>query len=289
MKRRFLDRKDGYRIRKADPIFRIIPYIMKEKSDAQVFFEDRIYLEETDKFIRKLRQEGLKVGFLHVVMAALVRTISQKPKINRFIAGNKAYARKDISFSLAIKRNLDEDTVETTIKIIFEPTDTIYDVVEKINKQIDDNKKVVLENDTDKAAKIITYMPGFLINFTLGLIKFLDNRGLLPRFLTRLSPFHSSIFVTDLGSLGIKSIYHHIYNFGTNSIFVAFGTKTKELYIDKDNNVLKRKAMDLKIVMDERIVDGFYNAKAIKFAMKLMTNPNDLLLPPETVVIDNEI
>jgi len=289
MKRRFLDRKDGYRIRKADPIFRIIPYIMKEKSDAQVFFEDRVYLEETDVFIRKLRKEGLKIGFLHVVIASLVRTISQKPKINRFIAGHKAFARKDISFSLAIKRNMDEDTVETTVKMIFEPTDTIYDVVNKINKEIDDNKKEVMENDTDKAAKIITYMPGFLINFTLGVIKFLDNRGLLPGFLTKLSPFHSSIFVTDLGSLGIKSIYHHIYNFGTNSVFVAFGTKTKELVIDKENNVVKRKAMDLKIVIDERIVDGFYNAKAIKMAMKIMTNPNELLLPPESVVIDNEI
>ena len=136
MKRRFGDRKDGYRLRKADPMFRLIPYIMKERSDAQVFFEDRVYLEETDRLIRQLRNEGLRVGFLHVVIASLIRTISQKPKINRFVCGKKTYARNSISFSLTVKKDMTEDSNESIVKVLFEPTDTIYDVVEKMNKEI---------------------------------------------------------------------------------------------------------------------------------------------------------
>lgn len=289
MKKRFGDRKDGYRLRKADPFFRIIPYIMKERSDAQVFFEDRIYLEETDILIRKLRKEGFQCGFLHVVIASLVRTMSQRPKINRFVAGHKTYARKEISFSIAIKKDMTEESEETTIKIIFKPEDTIYDVIEKINLEIDKNKNAGTENNTDKAAKIITYLPGFLINWTLNFIRFLDARGRLPRFLTDLSPFHSSVFITDLGSLGIKGAFHHIYNLGTNTIFVAFGTKSKEQYIDKDNNVTIKKGMDLKTVCDERVVDGYYFASSIKLAKTIMAHPAQLLLPPKEVIIDNEI
>jgi len=289
MRRRFGDRKDGYRLRKADPFFRIIPYIMKTRSDSQVFFKDTVYLEETDKLIRQLRSEGYKLGFLHIVIASMVRTMSQRPKINRFIAGKKTYARKEISFSIAIKRDLSDESEETTIKIIFDPTDTIYDVINKINHEIDSNKEEDTENNTDKAAKIFTFLPGFLLNWSLNFVRFLDAHGKLPNFLTALSPFHSSVFLTDLGSLGIKGAYHHLYNLGTNTIFVAFGVKTKEQFVDNDSKVSIKKSMELKIVVDERVVDGFYFAKSIKLAKRIMANPKQLLLPPKEVIIDNEI
>jgi len=289
MRRRFGDRKDGYKLRKADPFFRIIPYLMKERSDAQVFFEDTVYLEETDKLIRKLRKEGYKVGFLHIVIASMVRTMSQRPKINRFIAGRKTYARKEISFSLAVLKDMSEDAKETTIKVIFEPTDTLYDVIEKINSEVNKNKDNEEKNDTDKAAKLFTLLPGFLLNWSLNLVRFLDFYGKLPRFLTNLSPFHSSVFITDLGSIGIKSAYHHIYNLGTNTIFVAFGTKSKEQVIDAGNKITIKKAMKLKVVVDERIVDGYYFARSIKLAKRIMAAPEQLLLPPKEVILDNEI
>jgi len=289
MKRRFGDRKDGYRLRKADPFFRIIPHIMKERSDAQVFFEDRIYLEETHKFIRSLRKEGYSVGFLHVVIAVMVRVISQKPKINRFVVGKKTYARNEISFSLAVKKDMSEDSEETTIKIKFDAKDTIYEVIERVNKAINENKNEESENNTDIAARVLTRLPNFMLSFAMGTIKFLDNRGMLPRFLTELSPFHSSVFITDVGSIGIRPVYHHIYNLGTNTIFFAFGTRSKEQVVEEDMTVTNRKAMDIKIVADERVVDGYYFAGAIKLAKKMLTKPHELMTPPEQVVIDNEI
>lgn len=289
MKRRFGDRKDGYRLRKADPMFRLIPYIMKDRNDAQVFFEDRVYLEETDRLIRKLRKEGHKIGFLHIVIASIIRTMSQKPKINRFVVGKKTYARSTISFSLAVKKDMTEDSEETTIKVIFKPTDTIYEVIEKMNEEIGKNKKLGDKNDTDVAAKVISFLPGFLITWTFALIRFLDNHGKLPRFLTALSPFHSSVFITDLGSLGIKGVHHHIYNLGTNTLFISFGNKVKEQVVDDQNNIKIRKAMDIKIVADERVVDGFYFAQALKLAKNIMAHPYQLLTPPENVIIDNEI
>jgi len=289
MKRRFGDRKDGYRLRKADPLFRLIPYIMKDRTDAHVFFEDRIYLEKINKLIKEMRAEDIKVGFLHIVIASMIRTISQKPKVNRFVSGKKTYARRELSVSLAVKKEMSETAEETTIKLFFEPTDTLYDVVNKVNDEVEKNKDVQSENSADKFNKFITFLPGFLISFTVFIVKFLENRGLLPKSLTKFSPFHSSVFISDLGSLGINPIYHHIYNFGTNSFFVTFGKRAKEQYIDDDNNVKIRKAMDIKIAVDERIVDGFYFANVIRTLMRTMSNPEQLLTPPKEVVIDDEI
>ena len=288
-KRRFGDRKDGYKLRKADPFFRIIPHIMPHRHDAQVFFEDRIYLDETHRLIRQLRKEGYKLGFLHVLIASMVRTISQKPKINRFVVGRKTYARNEISFSLAVKKDMTEDSEETTIKVKFEPDATIYDVIETVNEAIESNKGEESSNSTDVAAKVFSMLPGFLLRFAMFMVRSLDNKGWLPRFLTELSPFHASMFITDLGSIGIRPVYHHIYNLGTNTVFISFGTRNREKEVDKDNNVITRKSMDLRIVADERVVDGYYFASAIKLAKNTIAKPFSLLEKPEQVLEDNEI
>ena len=289
MRRRFGDRSDGYRLRKTDPLFRVIPYIMEERSDAQVFFDDKIYLDKPQELIRKLRKEGYKIGFLHILIATMVRVISQKPKVNRFVRGKKTYARKEISVSLAIKKEMSEKGEETIIKILFDPEDTIYDVCNKINSEIEKNKQVTTSNNADIAAKFFSILPGFFLSFIMGIIKFLDNRGKLPKFLIRLSPFHSSFFVTDLGSLGIKPVYHHVYNIGTTTVFFSFGARSKEQIIDHDLTVQQKKTMDIRVVVDERVVDGYYFANAIRYAYKIMENPIVLLEKPEEVFIDNEI
>jgi hypothetical protein len=262
---------------------------MKHRNDSQIFFEERIYLEKPQKVIRQLRKEGYKVGFLHIVLASMVRVISQKPKINRFISGKKCYARNEISISLAIKKDMSEDGEETTIKVNFDPNDTIYDVCDKLNAAIDLNKKEETANNTDKIAKLFSLIPGFVLSFVMGFIKMLDYIGILPRFLINLSPFHASLFVTDLGSLGIKPVYHHLYNFGNTTIFIAFGVRSKEQNINEDLSLSVKKAMDLKVVVDERVVDGYYFATAIKLANKIMGDPSVLLEKPAQVIIDNEI
>ena len=195
MKRRLGDRKDGYRLRKADPFFRLIPHIMKERNDAQIFFSERVYLDKPQQFIRQLRREGYKIGFLHIVLATMVRVISQKPKINRFVCGKKTYARNEISISLAVKKEMTEEAEETTIKVVFDPNDTIYDVCDKLNAEIATNKKLSTENETDKFAKFFHILPQFVVTFLVWFIKKLDKLGWMPKFIIDLSPFHSSVFV----------------------------------------------------------------------------------------------
>ncbi|MBC7959114.1 MAG: hypothetical protein H7X94_04530 [Vallitaleaceae bacterium] len=289
-RKRFGDRYDGKYLRKADPFYKIIPYIMKTRVDSQVYFDEKIDILKTDQFIKNLRkEEHLRVGFLHIMIAAMVRTISQKPRINRFVSGRKIFARNEIAISLAIKKQMNEDAPETAVKVIFKPTDTLYDVVYKINEAINANKVVGVDNDSDKLAKLIMLCPGFIVKFIVNLLTFLDNRGKLPKIVHNLSPFHTSVFVTDLGSLGIQPIYHHIYEFGTTSLFIAFGLKNTERIMNSEGNTIEHKYINMKVVADERICDGYYFSTAFKTFIKYIEKPSSLLVAPEKVVEDHEI
>lgn len=288
-RRRFGDRYDGRLLRKVDPFYKIIPYIMKTRADSQIFFDDKIILEKTEKYIQEKRAQNINIGFLHVVIAAMVRTMALKPRLNRFVSGRKIYARNGIYVSLAVKRDMSEDSPETTIKLEFEPTDTLFEVMEKIDKAISENKQANATNDTDKTAKLIMMCPGFLVRFLVGFLTWLDHRGKMPKVLNRVSPFHTSVFITDLGSVGLQPVYHHIYEFGTTSIFVAFGIKNKERIIDRNHNIVEQKYVNVKVVVDERICDGYYYAKAFRIFRRLVENPHLLEVAPEKVVEDNEI
>ncbi len=288
-KRRLGDRYDGRLLRTLDPFYKIIPYIMKTRVDAQNFFEDKIEISNTEKFIIKKRKEtGERVSFFHVVIAAMVRTIAQKPALNRFVAGQRIYARNEILISFAMKKEFREDSAETTLKVKFSPSDTFMDVVRKVNEAIEENKSPETKNDTDKLAKLIMAIPGQLVRFLVWLLRSLDYIGLMPKIINKLSPFHTSVFITDLGSIGIQPVYHHLYDFGTTSAFIAFGIKMKENVINSNNEIENKKYVRICVVTDERIADGHFFANTFKLYRRLIKNPDVLDLPPEEVAEDIE-
>jgi len=286
-KKRFGDRYDGRLLRNIDSFYKIIPYIMKDRVDAQTYFEDKIEINAIEQYLNEKRKAGNKdIGYLHIIIASMVRTLSQKPRLNRFIAGQRIYARNEILISLALKKHLHEDSPETTIKLKFQPTDTLSDIAKKLNEAIIENKKDDTENNADISARLIMMCPRFLVKFIVWFIKTLDYYGWMPKMLNKLSPFHTSVFVTDLGSLGIQPVYHHLYEFGTTSVFIAFGSKQKEKILDKNNISIEKKFVNIKVVSDERIVDGYYYASAFKLFKRLMQNPERLDTPPDKVIED---
>jgi hypothetical protein len=286
-RRRFGDRYDGRRLRSLNPFYQITPYIMRTRADSQNYFEDDIEIGNVEKWLRRQRDAGsTDIGFLHVLMAAAVRTISQRPQLNRFVAGQRIYARNEILISLALKKRLQEDSAETTIKLAFLPTDTVYDVAAKINAAVEENKAAETKNDTDNTARLFMLAPGFLVRALLFVMRALDFHGKLPRALHHASPFHTSVFITDLGSLGIKSVYHHLYDFGTTSLFIAFGAKERRREVDREGKHVERKYIGVKVTADERICDGHYFASAFKYVASLLKNPAELEQPPAGVAED---
>ncbi|MFT3913992.1 MAG: hypothetical protein QM704_07725 [Anaeromyxobacteraceae bacterium] len=285
-RRRWGDRYDGRLLRSLDPLYQLIPYIMKTRSDAQNLFEERIDVTAVEDWLRAQRAAGRNLSFLHVFLAAYIRTISQRPRMNRFIAGRRIYARNEILVSFALKKRLREDSPETVVKLKFEPTATVWDVQKAVDEAIAVNKQETAQNDADLTAKLFMFLPGLVIRFAVWLLTFLDQRGLLPRVIHRVSPFHTSVFVTDLGSLGVRPIYHHLYEFGTTSVFLAFGAKERERAVDEQGNATVRKTIGLKVVTDERICDGYDYVYAFKYFVRLFRHPDELEVPPAGVLED---
>ena len=282
------DRSEGHRIRTLAPMNYVSPYIMVNRTGASNFIKDRIEVsDKIDEYIMKKREEGLKgFGMMYIFMAAYLRTVSQFPGINRFISGQKIYSRNCVQIVIDIKKKMELDAQDTTIKVDFDPSETIYDVFNKFTSEFEKNRVESDVSTFDKAARILNYIPGIFLKFTVWFLKLLDYFALLPKFLIKLSPFHGSMFITSMGSLGIPPIYHHLYDFGNIPVFIAFGKKTSRLCITRDKEVCEKRFIDFSVVTDERICDGHYFATALKYLKECLKNPEMLDTPPEKVVED---
>lgn len=286
IKRRFGDRKDGRKIRSLAPLETLSPYLMVTRNEAVTYMIDKFDTTEADRYVRQKRANGLEgFGLLHIILAAYVRMISQRPRINRFIAGQKIFARNNIEINMVVKKKLSADQVETVIKVIFEPTDTADEIYARFEDALE-KAFAEGENDLDGTARILNYTPGLLKKFTVWLIKVFDYFGLLPQALLKVSPFHGSMFITSLGSLGIPPVYHHLYNLGNVPIFMAFGAKRYENQISDSGSVVRKKFIDYTFVTDERICDGFYFASGLKLFRAYLARPCVLDFPPVEVIRD---
>ena len=288
-KRRFGDRREGRRLRKLDPYNAMTPFIMKEKSDASNYFSEVIEATEIERFLRKKRIAGYPgMGVLHLFIATFIRTASQYPAINRFCSGQRIYTRENVEFLMTIKKQLRTDAGETTIKISFGRQETINEVYEKLNKEINKIRNEGAATNTDKLAAAFMKLPRVFLRFTVAFLELLDYFGMIPKFLIDASPFHGSVIITDMGSIGLPAIYHHLYNFGNLPIFIALGVKKKVNELNADGNVAVKKYIEFKLVVDERICDGFYFSQAFKLFKSLLRNPADLDTAPEQIVEDIE-
>ena len=286
-KRRFGDRKEGRLLRSLPAFAKFVPFIMPTRNDACNQYEESFEVSDVDRRLRKLRVDGYKgIGILHFIIAAYIRGVSMLPGINRFVVGRRIYARDNIEVVMTVKRSLAIDATETTIKVVFEPTDTIFDVYRKMNEKIDEIKTVEGNNNTEDVAEAMCKAPRFLLRFALTILRIMDYFGWLPQSLLDASPFHGSMIITDLGSLRIGPIYHHIYNFGTLPVFISFGAKRHAYELDRHGNMVDRKYVDCKFVMDERTVDGHYYAQFLQAFRYLCQHPEIVETPPSKVVED---
>ena len=265
-------RSDGKKLKNVPPFFRVIPNIMLEREDSQVYFKQDIILKEMDEYIDKKAEEGIRLSYMNIIYAALVRIVAERPYLNRFAMNGSLYARKKIYVLLAIKKTFSDEGQETTIKLPFNGTENIYEIKEKLDTAIEINKENSMQNKTDNTAKLLSLIPNMFIRGTVKFLKFLDRHGALPKKLIEVSPFHTSVFLTNVGSLGIDSIYHHLYNFGTTSMFFAMGKKKKS-YVYDDDEIKEERCISIAFVGDERICDGYYYATSFKLLCKYLKKP----------------
>lgn len=286
-KKRIGDRKEGRRLRTLEPINIAIPFIMKTRAESQNRFEDSIEISEVSAYVHHLRRQGNNgINVMHVLIAAYVRAISEFPGVNRFVSGRRLFTRKDIQVVMAVKKELKLNAPETMLKFYFRPDMTLLEVYNEINSKIDVYKNTEEVDNFDGLVKILSFLPRWVFKLAVSMLYFLDYFDWLPKYLLDLSPFHCSMLVTSMGSLGIKPIYHHLYNFGNAPMFVSFGTTRNVYENDNKGNVKHNRYLDLKFTVDDRICDGQYYASALHALINYIKHPELLEQPPKEVVED---
>ena len=273
-------RPDGTRVKDIPPIVAAIPYIMPKRYDAQNTITEYIDEELVKSYIREKRRGGVRINHMALLIAAYYRAVLYNPKLNYFVMNSRIYERNHFCVSFVILKKLpDGRPDETTLKIYLDPEDTIFSIQQKITDAIDANTATEHKNSTDKFARMMFSVPG-LPKFVVWLAYHLDKHGLLPRKIIDLSPFHTSLFITNLASIKTRSIYHHCYEFGTTSVFVCMGKP--EVAFGREPGK-RKKALPLGIVMDERICTGVEYARFAVTLRQLLQHPERLEGPAEAV------
>lgn len=288
-KKRWGDRKDGRLLRTREPMSVVETFILVDRTGSTNYIQDKVEISKAEEYIRRKRKEGLNgFGLMHVMVASYVRVASQMPAVNRFVSGQRVYARDRIEVNIDIKKEMTLQAPNTCVKIILSPEDTAEEVYRKMKAVIDEEKGGETDSSFDTVAGTLAKFPKLTFKFSIWFLKLLDYFGLLPKYLLDVSPFHGSFFITSMGSLGIPPVFHHLYNFGNVPIFCAIGPKRTEYEIDRNGETVKKKYMDYTFSTDERIVDGYYYATAFRMMKLCFSDPDKLDLPPEKVVEDIE-
>ena len=288
-KHRFGDRNDGVWLRDVDSMHKLFPYMMPNRTDNEAVVNEIIDLTAVNEYIKKKNAENpsFKYTFFHVIVAAIMKTMVLRPKLNRFYCAKRLYQRDSFSVSFVVKKTF-EDKSEEALAIIkvdpeseVSPIEQIHSKVETIcNSVRKEHKKDGSTNDMDVVAKL----PRPIIKLLMRVLSLLDYFGLYPKALMKDDPYYCSAFVSNLGSIKMNASYHHIANWGTNSFFAVVGEKKPTAFYSSDGSYYVHDALELSITLDERIADGYYYSKSILLCKKLLENPELLELPISTPV-----
>ena len=280
-------RADGKRLKHADPMYSLVPHIMKKRSDSMNSITLDIPLEPIETYIKQKKKEGRSMSHMAVLFAAINRTICEYPALNRFVVNKRIYARNEIAIGMVVLR-AGKTGAETMGKIYLQPEDTILDVEDRIQKYVEDNRKVDGENKTDKIIKTVCGMPG-LVRFVIALLKWMDWHNLLPKAIIDASPMHQTLVFTNLASIRTNHIYHHVYDFGTTSMAFAAGNTREVPRRLRSGEIVHEKCLPIGLVMDERIASGYYFSCAFRKMKEYLKNPALLEEPPKVILEDPEL
>lgn len=270
-------RPDGKRVKNADPMYTVAAYIMNKRVDSMNMITIDIPVDSIKEYLNKKRKEGYNFSHMSVVLASFIRTMKEFPELNRFVVNKKIYQRNELAVGMVVLQP--GGTGHGTMsKMYFDENNTIFEVNDIINKYVEDNRNAPKSNGTEKMIKFLLSVPGVL-PVGVALFKWMDKHGLLPKAIIDMSPFHMSFGITNLASIRTNHIYHHCYEFGTTSIFLAMGN-TREVPRRKGNEIVFEKCMPIGVTMDERIASGAYFAMAFRKMRTYLRNPELLEAAP---------
>ena len=269
-------RKDGIRVTKIDSTHKIMPYLMANRCDAEVYTIERIDVTNLLKYLDKINKTSEhKITLFHAIITAMAKTIYNRPLLNRFISGKRFYDRTNISFSFVAKNKFEDHAEERLIilktKYDMNLLDISNKVVEMVSKTRENNS-----NEMNDTLGFVTSFPRFIVSLIMKAFRIMDFFGIVPKSISDTDPNYTTVLLSNLGSIKCDCCYHHLNNYGTNSIVSTIGVIKEEKKESANGKTAIKKYVDVAFTLDERIADGFYFAKSIKLFKYILENPKML-------------
>lgn len=279
-KKRRGDRKDGRLLRELDSLHYITGIIYPNRCDNEAYVSERIDLTAMNAYLAEKNQTETEFPYtmFHLVVAALLRTITQRPKLNRFIVNSNFYQRNEVSAAFVVKKQFSDKGAEALAFLHSREDNTLADVHEYIRRQVQDCRSEKVDSSTENM-DILNKLPRWLGKTAVKFIMWLDKHGWVPKDMVATDPYYSSVVISNLGSIKLKCGYHHLTNWGTCSLFCIIGEKKKSPFFNEDGSVDMRETLDLGLTIDERLADGYYYSKSVRMLKYLLEHPEELEKP----------
>lgn len=273
-RKRIGDRKDGILLRDIDSMHFITPLLYPNRCDNEAFISERVDLTNAEEYLKNKNEENpeYKYNLFQLIVTALLKTITLRPKMNRFIANKNTYQRNEVSASFVVKKIFSDKGEEGLAFIHSKESDTLETVHDEIYRQIITCRSEKKDSSSE-SMDLFNKLPRCISKFIVSIICILDRHGKVPSSLIATDPYYSSVVITNLGSIKLHSGYHHLTNWGTNSVFCAIGEKKLRPFYDETGNVEMKMSVDIGLTIDERLADGYYYSKTVKLLKKLLENP----------------
>ena len=279
-KRRRGDRRDGRLLRELDSLHFITGIIYPNRCDNEAYISERIDLTAINAYLARKNETETDFPYtmFHLIVAALLKTITLRPKLNRFIVNSNFYQRNEISAAFVVKKQFSDNGAEALAFLHSKEDFTVEDVHEYIRSQVQECRSEKVDSSTENM-DILNKLPRWLGKTAVKFIMFLDKHGWVPKDMVATDPYYSSVVLSNLGSIKLKCGYHHLTNWGTCSLFCIIGEKKMSPFFDVNGHVIMKETLDLGLTIDERLADGYYYSKSVRLLKYLLEHPEELEKP----------
>jgi pyruvate/2-oxoglutarate dehydrogenase complex dihydrolipoamide acyltransferase (E2) component len=270
-----MGKRDG-RLVKVHALNAMFPYMFRTRTESLVYFSADLDVENLLAYIEKKKAEGVEIKFFQMFMAAVVKLFKERPYLNRFISGRKLYQRNDIKLSFIAKKSASDEGEETNVALTFGEKTTFEEVIGKLKRDIKIAKSDEAKKDDDKLIESLMKLPRCILRMQFAFLRWMDFYFNMPGAFTDVDPLRCSVYIANLGSIGIEAPFHHLFEWGNCSMFIAIGKIGYKPVALEDGTIVAKKMVEVKVTIDERIADGFYFARSLELMQSYLKNPESI-------------
>lgn len=268
-------KRDG-RVVKVHALNAMFPYMFRSRTESLVYFSTALDVENLLEYIEKKKTEGIELKFFQLFVASVVKLFKERPYLNRFVSGRKLYQRNNIKVSFIAKKAASDEGEETNVALTFGEKTSFQDVIDKLKRDIKIAKSEEVKKDDDKLIETLMKLPRFMLRMLFAFLRWMDFYFNMPKMFADVDPLRCSVYIANLGSIGIEAPFHHLFEWGNCSMFIAIGKIGYKPVALEDGTIVARKMVEVKVTLDERIADGFYFARSLELMESYLNNPESI-------------